>query len=196
MNAIRAIKISVFVLLATTAANSQSRNRILQWAEIPISNSNTIGAPGTQVLAHVDSLEIKDITAAGKSITMGGSFAADDDWLTSLTIRLKNVSDQSFSSIQIDMILPEIMPGGPLVSLCYGCGGVGMGQTIAPGDEFEMKVVFQQWVTDQIKSKSSLSSITKAQIQNISVKQADGKKLLSGCLRTADHKDACPRTSP
>lgn len=196
MNAIRAIKISVFVLLATTAANSQSRNRILQWAEIPISNSNTVGAAGTQVLSQIDSLEIKDISAAGKSITIGQSFAADDDWLTSLTIRLKNVSDQSFSSIQIDMILPEIMPGGPLVSLCYGCGGVGMGKGIAPGDEFEMKVVSQQWVTDQIKLKSSLSSITKAQIQNISVKQADGKKLLSGCLRTADHKNACPRTSP
>ena len=65
-----------------------------------------------------------------------------------------------------------------------------------PGDEFEMKVVFQQWVTDQIKSKSNLSSITKAQIQHISVKQPDGKKLLSGCIRTADQKNACPTISP
>ena len=94
------------------------------------------------------------------------------------------------------MILPEIMPGGPLVSLCYGCGAVGMGKSITPGEEFEMKVVFQQWVTDQIKSKSNLSSITKAQIQNISVKQPDGKKLLSGCLRAAYQKNACPKTSP
>ena len=108
---------------------SQTKNRTLQWAEIPISNRNTVGSPGTQVLAQIEVLEIKDISVAGKSITIGEPFAADDNWLTNLTFRVKNISDQSFTSIQIDMILPEIMPGGPLVSLCYGCGGVGTGQS-------------------------------------------------------------------
>jgi hypothetical protein len=190
------IRISAFVFLAATSVLSQSRDRTFQWAEIPISNRNTVGAAGTQVLAQIEVLEIKDISVAGKSITMGQAFAADDNWLTSLTIRVKNISDQSFSSIQLNMILPEIMPGGPLVPLCYGCGGVGMERSIMPGDEFEMKVVFQQWVTERINAKSNLSSITKAQIQDISVKQTDGKKLLSGCMRTADQKNACPTNSP
>ena len=196
MKAARLLTVLAVVLLATTtSAFSQTKNRTLQWPEIPLSNRNMIGAPGTEVLAQVEVLEVKDISVAGKSITIGQPFAADDNWVTNLTLRLKNVSNQIFSIIQIDLILPEIMPGGPLVSLCYGCGGVGMGQSISPGDEFEMKVVFQNWVTDQIKSKSDPSSITKAQIQHISVKQPDGKKLFSGCIRTADQKNACPTPS-
>jgi hypothetical protein len=183
------------VFFATVSVFSQSKNRTLQWAEIPLSNRNMAGAPGTEVLAQVEVLEVKEISVAGKSITIGEPFAADDNWLTNLTFRLKNISNQTFSSIQIDLILPEIMPGGPLVSLCYGCGGVGMGRSMMPGDEVEMKVVFQQWVTDQIKSKSNPSAITKAQIQHVSVKQPDGKKLFGGCIRTADQKNACPTTS-
>ena len=185
--------VSAFVLLATTSVVPQSKNRVLQWGELPFSSSNTIGAPGTQVLAQIEALEIKDISVAGKSISIGQPFAAGDDWLMSLTLRVKNISDQSFSSIQINLILPEIMPGGPLVPLCHGCRDPGKG--IKPGDEFEMKVLFQEWVTDQIKSKTTLSSITKAQIQDISVKHPGGTKLLSGCLRTADQKSACPTRS-
>ena len=195
MKALLAIRVSALVFLGATSAFAQSKNRILQWAEIPISNLNTIGAPGTEVLQQIQVLEIKEISVSGKSITIGQPFAADDDWLVSLTLRVKNVSDQSFSSIQIDTILPEIMPGGPLVSLFYGSGAKGMPQIIKPGDEFEMKVASPQWVTDQIKSKSSLSAITKAQIQHISAKQPDGKKLLSGCIRTTDPKSACPTIS-
>ena len=187
--------ILVCVFVASASVFSQTKNRTLQWAEIPLNNRNMVGAPGTEVLAQVEVLEVKDISVAGKSITIGEPFSADDNWLTNLTLRVKNISDQTFSSIQIDLIFPEVMPGGPLVSLCYGCGGVGMGQSITPGDEVEMKVVFQQWVTDQIKSKSNPSAITKAQIQHVSVKQPDGKKLFSGCIRTSDQKNACPTPS-
>lgn len=191
------IRIAAFVLLATTSVFSQNRERTLRWAEIPISNRNTVSAvAGSQVLAQIDSLEIKDISVAGKSITMGQPFAADDNWITSLTIRLKNISDQNFKSIQINMVLPEIEDGGPLIPLCYGCGGVGTGRSVMPGDEVEMKVVFQQWVTDQIKSKSNPSLITKAEIHDITVMQSDGQRLLSGCMRTANQKSACPTPSP
>ena len=190
------IRVGAFILFATTTLFSQSKERTLQWAEIPISNRNTMSAVGSQVLAQIESLEIKDISVAGKSITMGQPFAADDNWITSLTIRVKNISSQNFSSIQLDMILPEITDGGPLIPVCYGCGGVGMGRIMMPGDEFEMKVAFPQWVTDQIKSKSNPSLITKAEIKHIVVMQSDGKKLLSGCIRTADQKNACPPSSP
>ena len=196
MKAALSIRVAAFVLLATTSVFSQNKNRTLQWAEIPISNRNTVSAVGAQVLAQIESLEIKDISVAGKSITMGQPFAADDNWVTSLTMRVKNISDQNFKSIQINMFLPEIMPGGPLVSLFYKSGDAGTGRSTMPGDEFEMKVVFPQWVTDQIKSKSNPSLITKAEIHDITVIQSDGKKLLSGCIRTADPKSACPTPAP
>jgi hypothetical protein len=191
------IRIAAFVLLATTSVFSQSKERTLRWAEIPISNRNTVTAvAGSQVLAQIESLEIKDISVAGKSITMGQPFAADDNWVTSLTLRVKNISQQNFKSIQINMFLPEIMPGGPLVSFFYKSGDESTGRSTMPGDEFEMKVAFPQWVTDQIKSKSNPSLITKAEIHDVTVMQSDGKRLLSGCIRTADQKSACPIPAP
>jgi len=190
------IRVAACVLLATTSVFSQTKERTLQWAEIPISNRNTVSAVGGQVLSQIESLEIKDISVAGKSITMGQPFAADDSWVTNLTMRVKNVSNQNLVSIQINMFLPEIMPGGPLVSLFYKSGDGGTGQSTMPGDEFEMKVAFPQWVTDQIKSKTNPSMITKAEIHDVNVIQSDGQRLLSGCIRTANPKSACPTPAP
>jgi len=65
-----------------------------------------------------------------------------------------------------------------------------------PGAEVEMKLVFYSWLANQINAKSSLSLISKAEIQNIIVKLADGRKWLTGCLRTANLKNACPTTAP
>ena len=187
------IRVAACVLLATTSVFSQTKERTLQWAEVPISNRNTVSAVGGQVLAQIESLEIKDISVAGKSITMGQPFAADDSWVTNLTMRVKNVSNQNLVSIQINMFLPEIMPGGPLVSLFYKSGDT---RITMPGDEFEMKVAFPQWVTDQIKSKTNPSMLTKAEIHDINVIQSDGQRLLSGCIRTANPKSACPTPAP
>ena len=189
------IRVAACVLLATTSVLSQTKERTLRWAEVPMNNRNTTSTVG-EVLAQIESLEMKDISVAGKSITMGQPFTADDSWITDLTIRVKNISDQNFKSIQINMFLPEIMPGGPLVSFFYKSGDAGTEQRTMPGDEFEMKVAFPQWVTDQINAKSKPSLITKAEIWHITVMQNDGKKLLSGCMRTADPKSACPTPAP
>ncbi len=179
-------------LLTVTSVFSQSKNRIVQWSDPPISDRNTRSSGDTQILAQIEALEINDITVGGKSITIGQFFAADDEWLKSLTVRVKNVSSQSISRAQLNLFLPEIMPGGPLVTLCYGCGDVGKGQSIKPGDEVEMKLVFYSWLTDQINSKSRLSMITTAEIHDIIVTLPDGRKWLSGCVRTAISKNACP----
>jgi hypothetical protein len=184
------------VLLPVTSVFSQGKNRIVQWSEIPISNSNTKGQGTTEVLAQIDALQINDIAVGGKSITIGQFFAADDEWLKSLTIRVKNVSSQSISTVQMNLLLPEIMPGGPLVTLCYGCGDVGKGQEILPGEEVELRLVFYSWLVDQINSKSNLSSITRAEIHDIIVTQGEGRKWLSGCVKTVSPKNACPAATP
>jgi hypothetical protein len=88
------------------------------------------------------------------------------------------------------------MPGGPLVTLCYGCGDVGKGQSIMAGEEVEMRLVLYPWLADQIKAKSSLSQITRAEIHDTIVTLPDGRNWLSGCVRTASPKNACPTTAP
>lgn len=147
----------------------------------------------SEVSAQIDALEIVDIAVGGKSITLGESFAADDEWLKNLTVRIKNVSNLTFSTVQMNFLLPEIMPGGPLVNLCFGCGGVSTGETISPGEEVELKLVFYSWVVDQINKKSSPAMITKANIWDFIVTPESGKKWTSSCMKTVSQKNVCPR---
>lgn len=184
------------VFLSGTAVFSQSRNRILHWSE-PVTIINSPGSGYAQVFAQIEAFEIVDISVGGKSITIGEAFSADDLWLKMLTLRVKNVSSLSFSIAQLNLFLPEIMPGGPLVTLCYGCGDAfGKVKHIAPGEEVEMKVALYDWLTNQINAKSNLSKITEAEIQQLIVTQPDGQKWISRCVRTASPKNACPKAAP
>ena len=190
------MRVLAILIFSLTTVFSQNKERILHWSE-PV---NIISSPGSgylAVLPQIEALEIVDITAGGKSLTIGEVFSADDLWLKSLTFRVKNVSDLSFSVAQLNLFLPEIMPGGPIVILCYGCGeAYGKVKNIAPGDEVEMKVAFYNWLTEQINAKSNLSSITKAEIRELIVTQPDGQKWMSRCVRTASPKNSCPKPAP
>ena len=78
-----------------------------------------------------------------------------------------------------------------MVTLCNGCGDVAQGQSIAPGGEAELKIVFYDWLLGQIKAKSPLSHITNAEIKDMLVTLPDGKILYSQCVKTANQKNAC-----
>jgi hypothetical protein len=187
--------LALFVLvLSVTPVFSQSKNRILHWSE-PVSIINTPGSGYSEVLAQIEAFEIVDVTVGSKSITIGEVFSADDLWLKTLTFKVKNVSNLSFSIAQLTLFLPEIMPGGPLVTLCYG-DAFGKVKNIAPGEEVEMKVAFYNWLTDQINAKSDLSKITETEIQQLIVTRSDGQKWISRCVKTASAKNSCPKPAP
>jgi hypothetical protein len=190
------VRLLAVVLLTTTSVFSQSKERIVQWSKTPISDRNTKGSGQLEVLPQIEALEIRAITVGGKSVAIDESFAAGDEWLESLTVRVKNVSSHSVSKVQLDLFLPEIMPGGPLVTLCYGCGGVANGQSIMAGEEVDMKIVFYSWLVGQINARSSLSNITRAEIQNTLLTLENGRRVISGCVRTASLKNACPTPAP
>ena len=176
----------------TRRQTSQSTKRIVHWPENPISPGNTKGDQA-EVLEQIDMVEITDVTAGGKSITMGQSFEADDEWLKTLSVRIKNVSQVSISKVQMSFFLPQLMPGGPMVALCHGCAGVGKGETIDPGKEVDMKLLYYSWLLDQINSKSSLSKITKAEVWHARITLLDGRQFISGCIKTAGQKNGCLR---
>jgi hypothetical protein len=179
------------VLLSATSASSQDKNLTIEWHQPPISGRNTKSATGTQVVSQIDVLEITGVAIDGNPIKLGQSFAANDSWLEKLTFRIKNVSSVKLSKVQMNLFLPEIMPGGPMVTFCYGCGPT-LGRSVSPGEEVEMKVVFYNWLSGEIKKKRSLSEITKAEINDVTVAAADGRMWLSGCVRAADPANACP----
>jgi membrane-bound metal-dependent hydrolase YbcI (DUF457 family) len=180
------ISVLVVTFLAASPAFSQDKQRIIEWAE-PIPPSIVKSSRYT-VVSQIEVLEIIDVAVGGKSIAVDKFFTADDEWLKNLTVRVKNVSSTSIPIVQLNLFLPQIMPGGPMVTLCYGCGGVGDGQSIKPDNEVEMKVVFYSWLEGQIKSKSILSEITRAEFKDMLVTLHNGEVLYSRRVKIADRK--------
>ena len=174
----------------TRQQSSQSTKRMVHWPENPINYAAAQSTEATMV-GQIDMVEITDITAGGKSITLGQPFEADDEWLKTLSVRVKNVSQITVSKVQMNFFLPQLMPGGPLVALCFGCGADGKGSAIDPGEEGELKLFHYSWILDQINSKSSLSKITSAEVWHLRVTLIDGRQFVSGCIKTTDQKNAC-----
>lgn len=184
--------ISMFVVtfVAASPAFSQDKKRIIKWQEAPIP-AGAIMSSTKKVVPQIDVLEIVDFAVAGKSIAMGESFTADEEWLQNLTVRIKNISNTGISIVQLNFFLPQLMPGGPMVTLCYGCGDVGIGKTISPGDEVELKIAHYRWLTESITAKVSLADIDKAEIQNMIVTPVEGQPWFSSCVKTTKPKNAC-----
>lgn len=67
-------------------------------------------------------LEITDIMLDGKSITVGQPFAANEDWLETLTFRLRNVSGKTINILGFGVAFPELNAEGrtPMFSVVYG----------------------------------------------------------------------------
>lgn len=183
------ISVLVITFFSATPAFSQDKQRIISWSD-PIP-AGTIKSSKYIVVPQIEVLEIVDVAVGGKSITVGESFTADDEWVKNLTVRVRNISQRSIPVVQFNLFLTDIMPGGPMVTLCNGCGDVAQGQSIAPGGEAELKIVFYDWLLGQIKAKSPLSHITNAEIKDMLVTLPDGKILYSQCVKTANQKNAC-----
>ena len=137
------------------------------------------GTPGGQAnaLPQLDAFQIEEILVEGKPITIGQPFTASDDWLNDIAIRIKNVSQQTFGTIQMTLVLPEIEHGAN-IPVCYGCGADQRGKGFGPGDTVELKTLrsekFYSWVKTSIAEKTPLSAITTAQILLTLAKLPDG----------------------
>ena len=93
----RAIQYAMIITLScATVVCAQERDRLIDWQPRVI--------PGTD--ARV--VEIVDITVNGKSITPGHSFTAGEDWLDTLSFRIRNVSGKTISSFGFGVGFPEM----------------------------------------------------------------------------------------
>lgn len=188
------ISAMVSSLLCIPAA---AQTKVIVWPKEPGRRFRPAEAGGqSNVLAQFDNFEIEDISVEGKSIIIGRPFSASDDWLNGITVRIKNISQQKFQVIQMTLDLPEIM-GGPLIPVCFGCALADRRKGIAPGEEVELQTVhsdkFYNWVKTSISEKTSLSSITTAQIQVTWAVLWDGTEWFSECVKTANPQNVCPR---
>jgi hypothetical protein len=182
------------VLCAASFSPSQTHNKLLEWTLKPMGSNNERWAAPTQLFPLLDRVEIEDVAVEGNSITIGQPFEADDDWLKSLSIHVRNVADQQFVAIQVTLILPEMDHASPDVVYCYGCEASEKAKGVSPGEVVEVKMLgggFYDWVKSRAVEKG-ISKITKAQIREMYVTLPDGSVWVSGCVKTKDAKSACP----
>src|SRR5437660_5744006 len=124
-----------------------AQSKLIVWPKEPGRRIRPAGTPGGQAnaLAQLDTLEIEEILVEGKPIIIGQPFNASDDWLRNITIRVKNISNQRFSQIQIGLILPEIR-SGPDIYVFYPFTADERAKGFGPGEVVELKT----WRDDKI----------------------------------------------
>jgi hypothetical protein len=197
MRLVHWIKIICFcvIIFGASFAFPQTPGKLIEWRSRPMGR----WTDGTQVFQVLDRVEIENLTV-GKPITIGQAFTADDDWLQNLVIRVRNISGQQIAAIQVTLILPQLGPGSPDVVYCYGCELAEKAKGIAAGEAVDLKMIGGEFY-DFVKSRAAvkgggISQISKAQIQVIFVTLPDNTRWVSGCVKTADVKNACPRSAP
>jgi hypothetical protein len=205
----RSTGIAIIVCLLGHTVVAQSRSIV--WPKEPGRRIRPAGVPGGQAnaVAQFDTLEIEEILVEGKPIIIGQPFDASDDWLKHITIRVKNISEQRFSFIQVDLIFPQtIRP--PIeyadgkkyeeywIPLAYPFTADQRAKGFGPGEVVELttwkdETIFNRW-TAKLAELAPLSTITIAQIRTVLVILPDGSSLLSECIRTANPQNACPHS--
>jgi hypothetical protein len=186
-------KALALVLLTVPLGLSQTRNTVIEWpSKLRFKN---VGR-SSHVVQIMDDAEIEDVSVEGKSIIIGQPFGATDDWLKAVTVRIRNVSGHPFSTIQMNLSLPEIK--GPDIPMCYGCAVAEGTKGIMPGEEVELKSLggpIYEWVKSSLE-KNGISRISRAQISSTLVILPDGTQWTSECVKTANPQNACPAGAP
>ena len=171
------------------SADSQERLRTIDW----LPNENRMGNAiadenGRFKPSEIKALSIVSISVEGRPITPGRSFGAGESWLKTLTVRLKNTSDQPIKSIRFHFLLPEAKNGEKIsgFSLEYGkelSTGIGYGEQklVAPGDEVDIVRNEKHYERDStaIAMRTGVSDFSQIIIGTAQVILADGTSWIS-----------------
>lgn len=170
---------------AVVASAQQPQQKIIQWPPPP---GKFIGpavksVDGELTSTEVVAVEIIEIIAGNKSVLIGQSFLAEEDWLKSFSVRMKNISDKAIVGARIDFSMPEAKHGESNLgsSLEYSIGaGSGKGlkekREVLPGEEFVLTRSNEAYGQDQlfIKERSGVENISLVRLGLAWVKFADG----------------------
>jgi hypothetical protein len=89
------------------------------WPTTHLSTAKTVGQTRERILKkgtfRNEPMRVIGIKAKGKTIESDKKFVEEDDWLDSLTIKLKNVSDKPIIFIEVSLTFPAVEgnPDGP-----------------------------------------------------------------------------------
>lgn len=194
----------VLTVVVYGTLSAQPKDRVVEWPTYPMGRIGSAGE-GVKLSPVTEALEIVDITVAGRSITVGQPFAADDDWLRSLTFRMRNISGQPIAGARIFFGLPETRTESNSLGFSFEYGkGLSTRipsreqKVILPSEEFELKFNEAQYERHRkfVSEWSNLPGFSKVRIDVTTVKFEDGSSWGSGCLRSANPGNTCIPRSP
>lgn len=150
----------------------EEKEKIIRWA--------SFRAPSASAF---ETLEIVDVKAGDKTVTIGQVFSAGDDWLKSLTFRVKNISSKPIIDLTIGITFPETEEN-------YRGTGTNISspeiknnllsnapKILMPGEEIDVMFTdagYRRFMGSLVKSKPNIN-LTKLDItQTLTVKYDDG----------------------
>ena len=103
---IRSIAHILFAMLLLAAPTiltfGQTRDRLLDWWPRTPMGNRLNGQP-----TDWEPLQLLEITVEGRTVTCGQPFTAGEDWLKSLSFKIRNVSGKPIKFIRISFNVPE-----------------------------------------------------------------------------------------
>ena len=153
---------AVITLYLPFLALAQQQDRLVEWQPVVVQSETNV-------------LEIVDIEVAGKSITIGHSFTADDNWLNTLTFKVKNLSGKTIKHFGFGVTFPELQTkantGTPGFSVTYlgdeslrAPAGNEQKRPLMVDEEVELKMpedqlAIMKQISQRLRGTSSLSKL-------------------------------------
>lgn len=186
----------LFMLLVAPLAAAQTQTRLISWQPHTYGRITKAGE-GVRLSPVAEAIEIVGFAVGGSPVTLGEPFAAGDEWVKSLRVRVRNISGQTISSAQMTFVLPGSRTGGRAViglTLRYGGARANNLQPVQPGGEFELSLAEADYekLREQIAERREPEIINRLFITVTSVGFADGTRWGSGCVRATNPKNSCP----
>jgi hypothetical protein len=183
------------ILILAVSINAQTQKVIL-WSDHPQgSNSWDRASPPLQLFKQIDGIEIEEVQVEGTPVVIGKPFNASTDWLRNIAFRVKNLSNQPLSFVQITLTLADIKehPEIPYV----GCRNVDK-VCVQPGEEIQLTMPLgglYDWVKQIVTDHGlEISKIDQATVKYVMVRLTNGTQWSSGCVKTANAKSPCPHS--
>src|SRR5690349_5120107 len=105
-NAFRLVLLLALITSSGQYLRGQQRDRLITTMKSGMVESVT-KPDGSLTYTHLSVVEVMGFSLAGLPISPSQPFPADDDWLTKLRVKVKNISGISISHLRMTFALPE-----------------------------------------------------------------------------------------
>ena len=107
----------------------------MEWANHRDINTGVITEPWSK---QIDALELEEILIGGRVVTIGDPVPAGIEWINDLTFRVKNISPEDITFVQITVTLPETSRS-PQIPFLAPCGNRENQTCLRPGEQVDLE---------------------------------------------------------